>query len=491
MTVSNEVGSFVGAWLRSRPGHLLHRASMIAILLAAVSVPAFLETPSRSLVARYRKAGFDALRDGKPERAQLYFKRLGRLDATDIEGRFGMALTAEKLGNLPLAHRLMVGLAHGETAYPLAHNWLAERILEERSSDLSEDDFWQVQRHLEHAVADPTARTQSHALLGTMLLTRGEHHEAIPHLLNVVDERPEFRIPLARAYAALGNNDEARLQVDRAVNHFRALSLSSPGNADCCLIRVQCELMSGEHATAERVLKRAMIRFPEDKRFTTVLQDMHLGACDRALNDRNFEIALQHLNDAMALDADAKGILERFAVIAGSGAGVADEALDALKSVAVTGKAAAAAHLAIGGVLLSRDELHGAIHHFEVGLRHNPNSVALLNNLAWCISREDKTRTEHALELIESALKRSGTKPNQRAEVLETRGQILATAGRLSEAAVDLERALPRLRNPAAAHATLANVYDQLGQTSMANAHRRIPVERTAKASSEETAKRQ
>lgn len=484
MTISNEMGSFVSAWFRSRPGHLLHRTAMIGLLLAVISVPAFLETPRDSLIARYRKAGFKALRAEKPEVAELYFKRMGRLDATDTEGRFGMALTAEKLGNKPLAHRLMTGLAYGDTSYPLAHNWLAEQILEDRSMNLSEDDFWMVQRHLEQASTDPTARVQSHALLGTMLLSRGETHEAVPHLVSVVDERPELRISLARAYAELGNQEDAKFEVERALAHFRALSITSPGNADGCLIRVQCELMAGDRATAERVLKRARLRFPDDERFTEVLQGMHLGACDRALSDRDFEKALRHLNDALVLDATARGIVERFGVIAGSGSDVAEAALDELKRVAAAGHAPAAAHLAIGGVLLGRQQFDGAIHHFEVGLRHNPKSVALLNNLAWCLSHSDSAATERAMKLIDSALERAGKESNQRAEVLETRGQILAKAGRLSEAIVDLEQALPRLHQPAGAHATLASVYDRLGQTSLADAHRQFPFERTAEAGS-------
>jgi tetratricopeptide (TPR) repeat protein len=452
------------------------------VLLTFIAIPAFQDTPRNSLLARYRKAGFSALRENKPEEAELYFKRMGRLDSTDMEGRFGMAMTAEKLNNLPLAYRLMTGLAHGETTYPLAHHWLAEKILKDRGDELSEDDFWQVQRHLEEAVAEPTAFVKAHALLGSLLLSRGEHHEAIPHLAAVVDSRPELRIPLARAYAAIGSTEDASQEVERALGHFRAMSIASPGNADCCLIRVQCEIMSGHKVAAVRVLKRARNRFPEDGRFRGVLEDMHFAEADQALRAEDYDSALHHLDSVMKLNPNAKGILERFAVIAGSDGTTNELALEKLKSVAASGKSPAAAHLAIGGVLLQQSDTAGAIYHFEIGLRHNPDSVALLNNLAWCLSQDDPKGNQRALRLIERALERAEINSKVRAEVQETHGQILARMGRFSEAAVALEGALPKLTDRTTAHATLASVYDRLGQNSMAGLHRQSRIRSAARA---------
>ncbi len=472
MSTGREMSSFFLAWLKSRPGSLLHRTAFIVALLAIVSVPAFLKPPDRTLAARYRKAGFDALRKDDAETAAIYFKRMGRLDARDAEGRYGMALAAEKLGNLPLAHRLMVGLADEETPYPLAHSWLAEQILKAKSKKLSDDDYWQVRRHLEAATSDPASRTKSHAILGAMLLSRNEPHEAIPHLKQVVTSRPELRIPLAEALSAIGEHEHARAEVDRALTHFRAQSLASPDNADCVLIRVQCELMSGDKATAERVLKKALVRFPEDARFTKTLQEMHLTSCDNAINDRNFDLALRHLNEALNLRPESVGLLERFTILAGGSSPAADMALNALQDVVATGRAPAATHLAIGGAFVRRDQIQEAIPHFEAGLRHNPNSVALLNNLAWCLSKEDRGDNERALQLIDLALQKTELTPSMRAEAMETRGQILVRLQRYAEALVCLEQALPRLANKTPAHAALSVVYEELGEEALARTHR-------------------
>lgn len=482
MSVSNEISSFASAWLRSRPLHLVHRASLVGILLIVVSVPALMDTPRRSLIARYRKAGFRALRNDKPEVAGLYFRRMARLDATDMEGRYGMALTAEKLGNLPLAYRLMQGLAYGESIFPLAHNWLAEQILKNKSGDLSDDEFWQVQRHLETAAGDPAARVQAHALLGSMLLSRGEHHEAVPHLAAVVDSRPELRIPLARAYRAIGKAEQAAFEIERALAHFRAMSLATPGNADCCLLRVQCEIMAGEMEAADRVLRRACVRFPEDNRFPQALQDMHLEACDRELAAGNCAGALSHLNHALKVDASARGVFERFAAIAGSEEEVSEQALQSLRQAAADGRSPAAAHLALGGVMLRRGRMADARAHFEIGLRHNPDSVALLNNLAWCLVRQDAEHAPRALELVNAALERVPLNTVHRAEVLETRAGILIELERWAEAVIDLERALPDLPEKSDAHAMLARACEKLGAADLAETHQQRRKLRTADA---------
>ncbi|MFK7817409.1 MAG: hypothetical protein AB8G99_01715, partial [Planctomycetaceae bacterium] len=68
-----------------------------------------------------------------------------------------------------------------------------------------------------------------------------------------------------------------------------------------------------------------------------------------------------------------------------------------------------------------------------------------------------------------------------RAEVRETHGQILARMGRFSEAAVSLESALPKLTDRSDAHATLAQIYDQLGQSSMAGLHRKSRISTMAR----------
>lgn len=474
MSFLSGTSSFVAAWARTRPTHVLHRALLVLFVVSIIAIPAIIDTPTNVLLARYSKAGFGALRKDNTEAAELYFRRMGRLDASNADGRYGMGLTAAKKENTPLATRLMSELAHAEPKHLLAHSWLAGEIISGKSGKLTDDDFWALRRHLEMASTEATENVKSRAILGTMLLARGAFHEAIPHLEAVVGSRPELRTALSRAYASVQRDQEARAQITLALNHFREQNLASPGDPNTCLLRVQCELMAGNTSIAERVLRLACQRFSGDPRFLVVLQELHLTGCDESLKAGHHDIALKHLDQALALNPEAAGLMERFAFIASGDNESNEMALRLLRQVAAKGSAPAAAHLAIGGVMLRRENLREAATHFEIGLRHDPNSVALLNNLAWCLCKDDKGNHDRALQLIDNALRRAVRSDHQRATVRETRGQILAKLGRDREAAVELEKALPLLSRPQEAHRTLQKLYARLGQHDLAEVHNKL-----------------
>ena len=62
-------------------------------------------------------------------------------------------------------------------------------------------------------------------------------------------------------------------------------------------------------------------------------------------------------------------------------------------------------------------------------------------------------------------------------EILDTRGQILAKQGRTKEAIASLESSLKLLKRPAT-HEKLAELYELLGEKGLAEAHRRMALEK-------------
>ena len=90
-----------------------------------------------------------------------------------------------------------------------------------------------------------------------------------------------------------------------------------------------------------------------------------------------------------------------------------------------------------------------------------------MNNLAWYISQAETGDLDSALKLSNLVVKRW---PNIVA-FRDTRGRILAGLKRWREALVDLEYALNGLEHSPGLHKTLASVYQNLGNQTLADSH--------------------
>jgi Flp pilus assembly protein TadD len=116
------------------------------------------------------------------------------------------------------------------------------------------------------------------------------------------------------------------------------------------------------------------------------------------------------------------------------------------------------------------DDFPEALVHLERAHALQPNDPDTLNNLAWALAYQEEPDLERALTLCDQALK---LRPRDH-RIRETRGQILAKLGRHEDAIVDLESALGRRERDREIHETLAKLYDALGDSELAETHRRL-----------------
>ena len=107
--------------------------------------------------------------------------------------------------------------------------------------------------------------------------------------------------------------------------------------------------------------------------------------------------------------------------------------------------------------LQGRYEEEVALYRVIAGL--NPGSFSFLNNMAWTLS-EGLGRHDEALARIDEAIRRIG----RTAELLDTRGVILARLGRFDEAIVDLEQCARADASPTT-YLHLARAYLKAGKT--------------------------
>lgn len=104
---------------------------------------------------------------------------------------------------------------------------------------------------------------------------------------------------------------------------------------------------------------------------------------------------------------------------------------------------------------------------YERAVAKEPDSLVALNNLAAMYYRFPPRDLQKALELSEKALK---LKPDMLG-VAETRAQVLARMGKIEEARVILESALPAFPREWNIHNTLAQIYRTQGKSELAEIH--------------------
>jgi Tfp pilus assembly protein PilF len=120
---------------------------------------------------------------------------------------------------------------------------------------------------------------------------------------------------------------------------------------------------------------------------------------------------------------------------------------------------------AVATVRLVQGRTEEAIAMFKDVLRLAPNDVVALNNLASILGDLPDRRAE-ALETVEQAIRIAGP----RANLLDTKGTILARDGKAAQARPLLEKAVSASRSDPRYHLHLAEAYLQLGEREKAKA---------------------
>lgn len=153
---------------------------------------------------------------------------------------------------------------------------------------------------------------------------------------------------------------------------------------------------------------------------------------------------------------------------AGDGPSAAD-AQRTLTDLLAQGDAGSEVYALLGTHALQQRDEAAALRYLEQAERLNPQSGAVMNNLAWLLAFGKQPDLQRALVLANAAVLRYPHDPRLR----DTRGRIFAKLRRWSDALSDLEQCRQAYDADPTYHQTLAEVYEQLGLAEPAEAHRR------------------
>lgn len=470
-------------WVFSRPWDLLlHAAPAIVVALVVVGIVSYERSGAdRAVLAMYQKQVDESLDDGDLPTAEIYLRKLNIIDEAGPATAFANARLAELKGEEASAERIMSGLTRDDdSGHPRAHFWVAMRMVQEKKT-LTPDESLDLIHHLTRALDSDHDRQDAHVLLADIERKRGNREQAAKHLESVVLDRPEMRLPLAMIYSEMGDVFRSRQQRERAEDHFRQRAERDMADVRSRILWAKAVALSNDYDQATRILLDAIPATNGDvsdesqrkiRQLREALAELYVAWSDRVDRERNPDLKrrIELLQRALQFAPNNADALNRLAVLVGQAGEEGEQVRTALDRLLASGDVPAAVRLILGTSAATREEWDEAKEQLEQAYHEMPQMPVLLNNLAWVLASADPPEFEQAHRLADAAIRIWPDHP----EILETRGVILAGLGRWSEALVDLESALKSFPERAGLHKRLAVVYEQLGDTEMADRHRKL-----------------
>jgi len=461
---------FLLAWWRTRrpaallPGlpAALAGAAALAILLIHV------EDSPREQFHSYEQSAMAAIASQDFEAAEICFRRMALLDESAKSTVFGMGILAARRNDLDRARSLMRDVAPADSSgIPHAHYWLAQDMIRHQARR-SPQSQRTLEHHLKQALAVPQAEAHARFLLSKLYMSQGDADKAISHLEELVPQRPALGLVLAQLYASKNHGRSARIVAARAGRFFRAQVKADPDQPRHRHRWAYCEVLQKNHALAAAILQ-AGLASEDPQPFRQALVATYLKWHETVVREENGNYAkqLELLNRALVHGPNDARILTLLADLATREWQRADEVRAALQQILAQGAAPATVHMVLGTRALEKGDLENAQMHLELAHEHHAQMPLVLNNLAWVLAQQKEPDLPRALQMAVAARRLS-----DHPQIHHTLGTILARAGKHREAVAELEISLRGFPGRSEIHAQLAELYERLGDSELANLHR-------------------
>jgi tetratricopeptide (TPR) repeat protein len=456
--------------LLSRQLNRLIRGLPSLVIAIAVAILFWIgtRTNSATLTIRYLDAAKTALDQDDVKAADVFLRTVVDDSGGDCRRLYELAVASLKQRDDELARRLMARIAPvGALGYGPAHLWLAKDLLR-RKRQLSGEDVAVLESHLRHAIAGKQ-HFEARVLLARLYASTQRLPDAVELMETVVEAKPEAHVELARWNARLDDLDAAKHHARQATEYCQLRLAVDPQDIDVRLLLAESQLLLGDAAKAFGILREGLAN-SRDQRLRDALVQLHVLLSDavRKRDETKLEAAIQILEKALAIDPGHALVLERLSSLCAQREPDRERVRAILQQSLAYGHESAAAHFILGTIASVDEDYDTAVRQLEKSLELRPEMAAAMNNLAWCLAHGPEPDLNRALKLVDQAL---AIAPD-RAQYLETRGQIRAKLGDWNDAIVDLERALPGIPDCVQLHQTLALAYEKTGEAEKARAHR-------------------
>ncbi len=453
-------------------------------------------TPKDALAGKYLALGERELNDTNQDWAYQRSQDVGADEELDTVSRYTEALFRRARALQPNNPRttfvIGVFLAHrGQTAQAIsimellapdnrqghlpAHAWLANFML--RTQPVPAEQVPRLRHHVDLAVKMERPPEQVLNAATQFALNDLDNSRAIDLLSQSARQDPQYEAELFRLAFRLGNQRVAEQAADKALPRLLKLVEEGRATADDRISLADVLYYRDDIDAAQGVLEEALqqknLSEADRKKLTRGLSEhfRRRYAATLQITPNSWAADLKLLDRAMRADPTNPLIAEEVAKLARiGGESPPQPLLDKLQDYLAQGIATPITHTWLAEAYILRENYGQAITHLESVVRRLPGAAHSHNNLAYAIALNTPDRLNDALLHAQTAV---DTDPSQ-ADFHDTLGFILLKLNRVDDAIPAFETAIELAPNRPDFHQRLADAYDQKGEQSLADAHRRL-----------------
>lgn len=481
---------FFWKWLLTRPYASLAPAipAFVVLSVLAATAIAIARRDSSETQAIYLDKLRLAMRSDQTEVAAVAAQRLLELDPDNLEHQYQLAMLDDELGRNESARRAIYRLAI-QKQYGPAALWMLKALVygapnegEDTLSEAARRSSWDPgEEQLCHqcaTVAISNLRGErarfAQKLFAGFLADTGHAGDALRQYRELSQTDPSVNLAAALLADRTKDYDTAQRFAKAAIRFIEPKFLANPRSVELRLQYAQALVLDEQFNEAYQLLVDGYNLTPSPILLTATAESLIFRAknLQRTIGDyESLSKRAEYIFQAQKIAGQSPLVNEAVVQFLIECAEAESDGLENVRRDLLRGLDPAAKHFVEGTVLMINGDVENARNHLELAAQQSDGNLAsMLNNLAYTLGRSDEKYLPRSLELSNMALEKLPGHPS----LLETRGQILLRMKRYRDAIADLEQALTDPGLKPMAHASLAEAYEALGMSDLADENREL-----------------
>lgn len=404
--------------------------------------------------------------------AEITSRRLIALQPGNEKAKFYVAQGMERRGLKPHARVMINDLApEDRVGYAPAHAWVVQDLIQTAQEKQIPLPQKALKHHLQCASQDIDAETQLLILYAALLDGEQKIDEALNLLQRASNKDPKHWVDVAKFARRIGKLDVSMQAAKNALTHHQKVLENATDETsfeETEVMRVQLAVsyaLLNDHTKAIEVLMQGLKTDQPCNVLRQALSNAHLYRYQAELERIKdpAKIGLDDIEKAMFWNPGNPAVADLVSQLMAFQKEQKEQIGSMLRKQIARGEGVALTHVLLANEAILDEKIDDAIPHLEIAYRHFPTALNVLNNLSLALATTSKPDVKRAEELIEQAIKLGG----ESTELMDTRGQILAIAGKDLDAIRSYEKSIALMPTRIRTRERLIELYEKVGLKEM------------------------